>query len=149
MLYSKSVEYAIRALGHLSELPEGGYRMARRIAEDEGLPAFFLAKTLQSLTRQGMLRSSKGPTGGFGLATPARKIHLSDVIEALDGADGLEAGTAGLPGFRAIRLSISQYFKTTTIADVAEQRKKARQAAARKSAKKTPSKKKAAKKGRR
>ena len=151
MLYSKSVEYAIQALGHLAQIPEGSHRMARLIAEEENLPSFFLAKTLQSLTRQGMLRSAKGPTGGFGLAVPARKIRLIDVIEALDGLDDLEDGTSALPNFRPIRSSILQYLKTTTIADVSEQSKKAKKAAARKKAKKTVKKavKKAAKKRRR
>ena len=149
MLYSKSVEYAIQALGSLAELGDGEYRMARRIAEDENMPSFFLAKTLQTLARQGMLRSSKGPTGGFGLETPAKKIRLIDVIEALDGLEDLESGANGLPGFRPVHASIVSYLKKTTIADVAEQRRreKRRAAGAKKAAKKkAPARKKAAKK---
>ena len=140
MLYSKSVEYAIRALGHLATLPEGGYRMARRIAEEEGLPSFFLAKTLQALARQGMLRSSKGPTGGFGLATPAKKIRLIDVIEALDGLDDLESGAEQLPNFKPVKTTILQYLKSTTIEDVSNQMEKAKKAAARKAARKSAKK---------
>ena len=71
--------------------------MARGIADEEGLPPFFLAKTLQSLARQGIVRSAKGPTGGFSLATPAKKIRLLDVIAAVDGTDGVEGGQAELP----------------------------------------------------
>jgi len=139
MLYSKSVEYAVQALGRLAELPEGEYRMARRIAEEESMPSFFLAKTLQILARDGILHSSKGPTGGFCLATPAKKIRLIDVIETLDGLDGLNSNAAGLPGFRPIYSSLMGYLKQTTIADVAAQRQRQRKAAQRKKAAKKKS----------
>ena len=139
MIYSRSTEYAIAALGHLGELPEGSQRMARLIAEEEGLPAFFLAKTLQTLARQGLLKSAKGPTGGFALKKPAAKIRLIDVVAAIDGLDDLETSGVDLPGFRAVRQTILGYLRNTTIADIAKQRKRARNKAA---------KKKAAKRGR-
>ena len=126
MLYSRSVEYAIRALGALAELPDGSQKMCRLLAEEEQIPSFFLAKTLQSLARQGLLRSSKGPSGGFALNRPARKIRLLDVIGALDGLERLEQGGGELPDFRPVRHSILRYLRTTTIADVAAQRKRER-----------------------
>lgn len=128
MLYSKSVEYAIKALGHLAQLPEGSHKMARLIAEEEDLPSFFLAKTLQSLARDGMLHSAKGPTGGFGLAVPAKKIRLLDVIEALDGLDDLKSGASALPKFGPIQRSIMQYLRQTTVADVAASAKRSKAA---------------------
>ncbi len=134
MIYSRATEYAITALGHLGELPEGARRMARRIAEEEGLPAFFLAKTLQTLARQGLLKSAKGPTGGFALNKPASKIRLIDLIAAIDGLDDLEYGNQELPGFRPLRQSILSYLRNTTIADVAKRRKSARKKATRKKA---------------
>src|ERR1035438_5440298 len=65
MIYSRSAEYAIRAFVHLAQVPEGKYAMVKNIAEQEEIPAHFLAKILQQLARKGLLRSSKGPTGGF------------------------------------------------------------------------------------
>ena len=139
MLYSKSVEYAVRALASLADVPEGSYRMARQIAEDDGMPTFFLAKTLQTLARQGILNSVKGPSGGFGLAMPANKIRIIDIVTALDGAGGGVALHDELPGFRPVRASIVSYLKDTTIANVAAKRAREKRAASRK---------KAAKKGR-
>ena len=73
MIYSRSAEYAIRAFVHLAQVPEGKYAMVKNIAEQEDIPAHFLAKILQQLARKGLLRSSKGPTGGFALRwIPAR-----------------------------------------------------------------------------
>src|SRR3974390_1270997 len=64
MIYSRSAEYAIRAFVHLAQVQEGKYAMVKNIAEQEDIPAHFLAKILQQLARKGLLRSSKGPTGG-------------------------------------------------------------------------------------
>ena len=131
MLFSRSVDYAIQALGRLAEAADGEQVMARAIAEEERLPAFFLAKTLQNLARHGVLRSTKGPTGGFSLAKPAAKIRILDVVEAIDGLDHLQSGQDGLPNFKPIRASILNYLKTTTIADVAAQRLRAKRSAQR------------------
>ena len=136
MLYSKSVEYAVRALASLAEAPQGSYRMARQIAEEEGMPVFFLAKTLQTLARQGILNSVKGPSGGFGLAVPAKKVRIIDVVAALDGADGVSHSHEELPGFRQVRASIVSYLKKTTVADVAAKRAREKRAAGRKKASK-------------
>ena len=85
MIYSRSTEYAIRALIPLSQVPDGKYTMVKTIAEQEDIPSHFLAKILQQLARKGLLRSSKGPMGGFCLRVPASDIRLLDVVEALDG----------------------------------------------------------------
>jgi len=67
MIYSRSAEYAIRSFVYLARIPDGKFAMARHIAEEEQIPAHFLAKILQELTRKGLLRSNKGPSGGFAL----------------------------------------------------------------------------------
>ena len=85
MIYSRSSEYAIRAFMHLAQAPDGKYVMVKQIAEQENIPAHFLAKILQQLARKGLLRSSKGPTGGFALRKPASEIALVHIVEALDG----------------------------------------------------------------
>src|SRR5260370_7143867 len=85
MIYSRSAEYAIRSFVFLARIPDGKFAMARHIAKEEQIPAHFLAKILQELTRKGLLRSSKGPSGGFCLRLPASQIRLLDLVEALDG----------------------------------------------------------------
>ncbi|MEO7650571.1 MAG: Rrf2 family transcriptional regulator [Bryobacteraceae bacterium] len=85
MIYSRSAEYAIRAFVHLAQIPDGKFAMARHIAGAEQIPAHFLAKILQELTRKGLLRSNKGPSGGFSLRIPAARIKLIEIVEALDG----------------------------------------------------------------
>ena len=55
MIYSRSAEYAIRAFVHLAQVNEGKYAMVKNIAEQEDIPAHFLAKILQQLARKGLL----------------------------------------------------------------------------------------------
>jgi Rrf2 family protein len=139
MIYSRSAEYAIRAFVHLAQVPEGKFAMVKNIAEQEEIPAHFLAKILQQLARKGLLRSSKGPTGGFALRVPASDVRLLDIVEALDGLTAYQQCASGLAecsdempcsmhdSWMSLRSRIMDYLGRNTIADLAkalEQKKK-------------------------
>ncbi len=130
MIYSRSAEYAIRAFVHLAQVPEGKYAMVKNIAAQEGVPAHFLAKILQQLARRGLLRSNKGPTGGFQLRRKPSEITLLDIVEAMDGLEDYEKCASGLSkcndqmpcgmhdSWVALRSRIMDYLKHTSIADI-------------------------------
>jgi Rrf2 family protein len=121
MIYSRSADYAIRSFVHLARIPEGKFAMARHIAEEEQIPAHFLAKILQELTRKGLLRSNKGPSGGFSLRVPASQIRLLDLVEALDGpalSESLDQAPWILDSWRDLHSRIMDYLERNTIADV-------------------------------
>jgi len=123
MLYSRSTEYAIRSFVYLARIPDGEFAMVRRIAQDEKIPAHFLAKILQDLTRKGLLRSNKGPSGGFSLRIPASQIRLLDLVEAIDGktlADSLNQTPWALDSWKDLHSRIMDYLERNTIADVAK-----------------------------
>lgn len=132
MIYSRSAEYAIRAFVHLAQVPETKFTMVKQIAEQEEIPAHFLAKILQQLARKGLLRSSKGPTGGFSLRLPPEDVSLLNIVEALDGlqeyqrcASGLAECNDDMPcgmheSWKALRSRIIDYLEGTSVADVAE-----------------------------
>jgi Rrf2 family protein len=95
--------------------------MARHIAEEEQIPAHFLAKILQELTRKGLLRSNKGPSGGFSLRVPPSQIRLLDLVEALDGpalSESLDQAPWTLDSWRDLHSRIMDYLERNTIADV-------------------------------
>jgi len=136
MIYSRSAEYAIRAFVYLAGVPAGRFAMARQIAKEERIPVHFLAKILQDLTRKGMLRSNKGPSGGFALRTPAAQIRLIDLVESLDGstlAESLDEAPWVLDSWRELHSRIMDYLERNTIADIAKalEEKKAAQDKAR------------------
>ncbi|MCL4401062.1 MAG: Rrf2 family transcriptional regulator [Acidobacteria bacterium] len=151
MIYSRSTEYAIRALIPLAQAEEGKYVMAKTLAEQENIPSHFLAKILQQLARKGVLRSSKGPMGGFSLRMPADKIRIFDIVDALDGLQPYHLCISGLgecpeeqkcpmhDGWVSLHEAILDYLKENTVADLVvaldQKRKKLARKNARKSAK--------------
>ena len=132
MIYSRSTEYAIRALIPLAQAPDGRYTMVKTIAEQEGIPTHFLAKILQQLARKGLLKSSKGPLGGFTLNVPAGDIRLLDIVEALDGLESyqvVDTRNGDCPDglyctlhdeWRALQKEIMTYLEVNTVADLAK-----------------------------
>ena len=130
MIYSRSAEYAIRAFVNLSQVPEGKFAMVKNIAKQEEIPSHFLAKILQQLARKGLLRSSKGPTGGFVLRRKPEEISLMDIVQSLDGLGDYEKCASGLAecndeqpcgmhdSWTALRKRIIEYLEHTSIADI-------------------------------
>jgi Rrf2 family iron-sulfur cluster assembly transcriptional regulator len=131
VIYSRSAEYAIRAFVHIAALPENEFALVRNIAAETGIPSHFLAKILQDLVRDGFLKSSKGPHGGFRLRVPAEQISMRRVVDAVDGPARFERCIAGHPecndrvacgmhdSWMPLRSRIIGYLEGTSIADLA------------------------------
>ena len=96
-LFSRQCEYALQAVIYLARKPEGEMTPIRELTERLEIPYHFLGKILQDLTRKRLLRSLKGPTGGFALAKPAGQITLLQIVEALDGTDFFNECVLGFP----------------------------------------------------
>lgn len=85
-MFSKTCEYAIRALLFIAQKSEQGNRIGiKEISKGVGAPEHFLAKILQDLSRKGMVQSIKGPNGGFFIDNSSRKTTLADIVTAMDG----------------------------------------------------------------
>ena len=85
-MFSKTCEYAIRAVLFIAHKSEGGAKVGiKDIAKGIDSPEHFVAKILQNLSKQGLLQSQKGPAGGFYLDAKGRKTSLADIIKAVDG----------------------------------------------------------------
>ncbi len=96
MFLSRPSEYGIQIVLHLARNIPDGFVPVRTLAEDCGIPFYFLGKICHRLTRGGILDSYKGPNGGVTLARPADEITLLQVVEALDGLDGFDGCLLGL-----------------------------------------------------
>jgi Rrf2 family protein len=97
MMFSKSCEYALRAVIHLCMETNNGSRLnIKEIAGKIDTPEPFTAKILQVLARQGVISSQKGPGGGFYIDPNAAPIPVIDVIDAIDGKNALERCGLGL-----------------------------------------------------
>lgn len=97
MLYSRSAQYAIRALAVLAGEPPGEFVPIQELARSAGVPLPFLAKIMQTLARGRLVISRKGPGGGVALARPARNVTLAEIVCAVDGDDPVRECVLGLP----------------------------------------------------
>ena len=78
---SRTADHALRALLVLARRENGEPMPAEAIAELTGAPATYLGKTLNALAKAGLLRSMRGPTGGFALAVPADAITVARIAD--------------------------------------------------------------------
>lgn len=90
-MFSKTCEYSIRSAIYIASLHRKGRRVGvQEIADEIGSPAAFTAKILQRLVKLDILKSVKGPRGGFCLARPAEELYILDFVVAIDGENVLQ-----------------------------------------------------------
>jgi Rrf2 family nitric oxide-sensitive transcriptional repressor len=82
-MISQTTEYALRAVVWLAANPEKALT-AQQIAEATRVPAGYLAKVLQGLSRAGLLHSQRGLGGGFTLARSPAALTMWEVVQAVD-----------------------------------------------------------------
>jgi Rrf2 family protein len=84
MRISERVDNAVRAMGELA-VAEGASVKAETIATRQGISLTYLLDILRDLKRAELVRSKRGPDGGFTLSRAADEISLADVFRAVDG----------------------------------------------------------------
>jgi Rrf2 family protein len=103
MKLTRASAYTLKALAHVARQkttdPIPSHVMA---AEARDIPGLFLLKCLLRATSAGLLRSVKGPNGGYVLARPAREISVLEIVEAVDGPIRGEAPPVGHGGAAAL-----------------------------------------------
>jgi Rrf2 family protein len=86
MRVSAKADYAVRAASELARAAEENRPVkGERVADAQGIPLNFLENILGDLRQAGIVRSQRGPEGGYWLARPADQISLADIIRAIDG----------------------------------------------------------------
>jgi Rrf2 family protein len=83
MLITRASEYAILSLIVLAKAssPMDSDTLSRELSISKS----FLAKILQALAKNDILKSYKGVNGGFTLAKDPKEIHMLDVMSAVEG----------------------------------------------------------------
>lgn len=77
----------MRAVAFIATTFGGAPVRVKDVARATDIPANYLSKTLNHLARVGLLRSTRGPLGGFTLAIPPEKISLGSIAEIFSGDD--------------------------------------------------------------
>ncbi|MFP5487144.1 MAG: RrF2 family transcriptional regulator [Acidimicrobiia bacterium] len=84
MRISERVDNAVRAVGELAVAGAVSVK-AETIANRQDISLKYLLDILRDLKRAELVRSKRGPDGGFTLSRPAAEISLADVFRAVDG----------------------------------------------------------------
>lgn len=96
-MISQTAEYALRAIVYLADQSESP-QTTQQIAEVTRVPAGYLAKVMQGLSRAGLVHAQRGLHGGFMLARPADELTVLDVVQAVDPLRRIERCPLGIQG---------------------------------------------------
>ena len=77
-------EYGLICALHLARRTEEGPVTGRDIAARERLPSDYVEQILLRLRRAGIVQSTRGAKGGYGLARPADEITVREIIAAAE-----------------------------------------------------------------
>jgi Rrf2 family protein len=134
MRLSKRGEYGLRALQDLTIHHGEGPISNRDLAKRNHIPARFLEQILLTLKHGRIVRSQKGPRGGYYLARSPDQITLAEVIRLLDGplapvscVSEVAYEPCGCPDMetcglrrvmKEVRDTVAEMMESTTLADL-------------------------------
>lgn len=133
-MLSDTAEYALRAVLFIADRSGNGNHPVpvEIVARTLGMPANYLSKTLNQLTKAGILSSQRGPHGGFRLATGADDLRLVQIVAPFDEVGGIRRCLLGREAcsdanpcpaharWKAVADRIQAFFAGTTVADLLE-----------------------------
>jgi hypothetical protein len=129
--FSAKTEYGIVSLVELAAIyDQGGVLQVAEIAQRQSIPDRYLEQMLTSLRRARILRSIRGPKGGYQLARPPAEITIADVVSCLEGDQPARAAASrDTPEFEVLsalqeRLDQARagILSSTSLQDLLEQR---------------------------
>jgi Rrf2 family protein len=134
MHVTAKADYAVRAVVELADSGQDSPRKVDEVAKAQAIPVSFLENILTQLRSSGIVRSQRGPEGGYWLARSADEVNLADIIRAVEGP------LVGVRGQRpeeveyagsaeslqqvwvALRANLRKVLENVTVADVASGR---------------------------
>ncbi len=126
-MFTQTVEYALRAVLLLAAKPEVALT-AKDAADKTQAPMHYLSKVLQELARAGVVKSQRGPRGGFTLARAPEEISMYDIIEAIDPLPRIKRCPLGIKGHEGLcpmhkrmdeaMATVEKSFRETTLAEL-------------------------------
>lgn len=130
MHISARTDYAVRAMLSLAAAGPVGTVTGQALAADQDLPQKFLEAILADLRRAGLVRSRRGPVGGYSLSRPPDAVTVGEVVRAVDGPlavvrgerpeQAVYSGAAEHLGtvWVALRAAVRSVLDEVTLADV-------------------------------
>jgi Rrf2 family protein len=128
---NSTAQNALRAVLYIAEHGSGGPVRVDDIAAALRCPRNYLSKTLHALVRSGVLRSTRGPGGGFQLADDPDALTLARIVGVFEPAGERRCllGRASCGDahpcqvhhrWAAVAAAVMDFFGDTTVADLLE-----------------------------
>ena len=126
----RDTDYALRIMVNLAGHFNGGFISARQLAEDGNFSYQLGCKILQKLHQAKLVKSDRGPKGGFALSRDPAKINLMEIIAALQGGIRLNRCLIGGDGcefepeckintkLTCLQMYINGYFSGITLEEI-------------------------------
>ena len=93
-MLSKRVKYALKALLYLYKSSEQIPVSAKKISEAERIPYKFLEAILNDLKLNKIVKSQRGPQGGYSFAKDPEEISVASIMRIIDGPIALTTCTS-------------------------------------------------------
>lgn len=130
MTFSAKTQYALVSLMELAAVyGQGGVLQVGEIAQRQSIPDRYLEQMLTALRRGQILRSQRGPKGGYQLARPPSQVKLSEVVSSLEGNPAPSGTARQTPEFQVLanledqlERARQQVLQQTSLQDLLEQR---------------------------
>ncbi len=85
MKLSTKSTYGLRAMVDIALMFEKGAVPIREIAGKETISVAYLEQLLNRLRRSGLIKSVRGPAGGYVLSKRPERVSVRDIVAALEG----------------------------------------------------------------
>ena len=131
MHVTAKADYAVRAAVELSSAGADAPRKVDDVSKAQDIPLSFLENILTQLKSSGIVRSQRGPEGGYWLSRPAEEINVAEVIRAVEGPlvgvrgnrpEEIEYRGSAEPlqqVWVALRANLREVLERVTLADIA------------------------------
>ena len=131
MHVTAKADYAVRAVVELAHSSQDLPRKVDEVAQAQGIPVSFLENILTQLRSSGIVRSQRGPAGGYWLARQPDQVNLADIIRAVEGPlvgvrgqrpeeiEYVGSAEALQQVWVAVRANLRKVLEHVTVADVA------------------------------
>jgi Rrf2 family protein len=132
MHVTAKADYAVRAVVELADSAQDSPRKVDDLAQAQGIPVSFLENILTQLRSTGIVRSQRGPEGGYWLAKPAAEVSLAQIIRAVEGPlvgvrgqrpeeiEYVGSAEALQQVWIALRANLRKVLENVTVADVSK-----------------------------
>jgi len=131
MHVTAKADYAVRAVVELAGSSQESPRKVDDVAQSQAIPVSFLENILTQLRSSGIVRSQRGPEGGYWLARPPADVTLADIIRAVEGPlvgvrgqrpeeiEYIGSAEALQSVWIALRANLRKVLESVSVADVA------------------------------